>query len=245
MNDQTENQDRNTSPQLETGTPPTTEARPRKRRQPSAEELSDRQIKKWAELLETIVLTMATLAAVWAGFQAGQWSSIQTTNNVDAGALRIRAAQTASRAGQLQMVDIGLFTDWVNATGRGEERLADFYEQRFRDEFKPAFTAWLATSPLSNVDAPASPFDMSEYHLALFDESERLSTEAQSLDNAAVEAGNTGDRYTLATVILAGALLLAGLASRFQWEELRAVVVGASLVVLLYCVITLIRLPTA
>lgn len=41
------------------------------------------------------------------------------------------------------------------------------------------------------------------------------------------ETGNISDRYTLAAVVLAG------LASRFEWEELRAVVVGMALLVLL------------
>ncbi len=59
------------------------------------------------------------------------------------------------------------------------------------------------------------------------------------------ETGNISDRYTLAAVALAGSLLLAGLASRFEWEELRAVVVGTALLVLLYCIISLIRLPLA
>lgn len=59
------------------------------------------------------------------------------------------------------------------------------------------------------------------------------------------ETGNISDRYTLAAVVLVGSLLPAGLASRFEWEELRAVVVGTALLLLLYCIISLIRLPLA
>lgn len=243
MNDETAKQDTSITPQPEAGTPPTSIIRPRKRRQLSAEELSDRKIKRWAELLETVVLTVATLAAVWAGFQAGNWGNAQTGNNVDANALRIKAAQAAGRAGQLQMVDVGLFTNWVNATADGDHARADFYKQRFRDEFQPAFTAWLATQPLTNPDAPPSPFEMAEYRVAQFEESDRLNAEAQMRDNAAVGAGNIGDRYTLVAVVLAASLLLAGLASRFEWEELRAIVVGMALLVLLYCIISLARLP--
>ena len=52
-------------------------------------------------------------------------------------------------------------------------------------------------------------------------------------------------QYTLSIVILAGALLLAGLANRFEWEELRAIVVVLALVILLVTVIMVIRLPMA
>ena len=58
-------------------------------------------------------------------------------------------------------------------------------------------------------------------------------------------AGSTGDQFTLTAVILAAALLLAGLASRFEWEELRAVVVSVALLVLLFSVIRLLTLPIA
>jgi hypothetical protein len=44
-------------------------------------------------------------------------------------------------------------------------------------------------------------------------------------------------------VILAGALLLAGLAGRFEWEELRAVVVAVALLILLGSVIMVLWLP--
>ena len=41
-----------------------------------------------------------------------------------------------------------MFFQWVNATATGDAELADFYTDRFRPEFRPAFDAWLATDPL-------------------------------------------------------------------------------------------------
>ena len=52
-------------------------------------------------------------------------------------------------------VDVATFIQWVDANAHDDEDLADFYEARFRDEFQPAFDAWLATDPLVNPDAPA------------------------------------------------------------------------------------------
>ena len=69
----------------------------------------------------------------------------------------------ANRQGQ---IDVALFTQWVDAYVREETELADFYRGRFRDEFKPAFQAWVATEPRTNPDAPLSPFAMPEYKLA-------------------------------------------------------------------------------
>lgn len=234
-----------TAPQSSSAVPPATAAPKRKRRQLSAEELSDRRIKRWAELLETIVLTVATLAAVWAGYQAGQWGGRQTTLNIDATTRRIEATQSSGRAQQLQLVDIGLFTNWVNAFAMGDEARAGFYQDRFRDEFQPAFDAWLATQPLQNPDAPGSPFEMPEYQVAGFAQADQLEAEAGRMTQEAEEAGAIGDRFTLTAVILASSLLLAGLSSRFEWEELRGVVVVAALLVLLFCVVSILRLPVA
>jgi len=227
--------------------PPPADAPPpkRKRRQPSAEEVSDRKIKKWSEIFETAILTLATVATVWAGYQSGQWSGIQSSSNVQSISLRIEASELANSAQQLELVDVALFSNWVNAIAAEDQRRADFYAERFRAEFKPAFAAWLATKPLVNADAPSSPFEMAEYRVAQREQAAQKEAAASVASAEGERAGSIGDRFTLTAVILAGSLLLAGLASRFDWEELRAVVVAVALLVLLFCVVRLAMLPMA
>lgn len=214
-----------------------------RRPEPTPEYLQDRRIRHWAELLETIVVTLATLATVWAGYQAGQWNNAQTINNNRAVTLRIESSQLSIRGYRLQAIDIGLFTNWVEAYAVGNTRVADFARARFRDEFRPAFDAWLSDDPFAEADAPDSPFDMAEYRIAALQEANALLEKAEEHGRQAEAAGNIGDQYTLSVVILAAALLLAGIANRFEWAELRAIVVAAALFVLLYCVVTIIRLP--
>jgi len=36
----------------------------------------------------------------------------------------------------------------VDAYARGETELLNFYRDRFREEFRPGFNAWIATKPL-------------------------------------------------------------------------------------------------
>lgn len=215
----------------------------RRRPPPTAEELSDRKIRKWAELIETIILTLATFATAWAGYQASQWGNAASTLDIRSTALLIEASKHLGRAQQLELLDVGLFTDWVDATAAGDASLAGFYRDRFRDEFRPAFDAWLATRPLDNPDAPGSPFEMVEYRPAALDEALALQDEAARAAQSAEIIDGYGDRYTLLTVILAASLLLAGLGNRFEWEELRAFIVGAALLVLLLSVGSLLWLP--
>ena len=63
-------------------------------------------------------------------------------------------------------IDVEIFIQWIDAYAQGKMRLAAFYLTRFRDEFKPAFAAWIATKPLQNEAAPLSPFALPEYRLA-------------------------------------------------------------------------------
>jgi hypothetical protein len=63
-------------------------------------------------------------------------------------------------------VDIATFTQWVDADVAGNRALARFYRRRFRTEFRPAFAAWIATSPRTNPTAPLSPFAMRQYRVA-------------------------------------------------------------------------------
>ena len=86
-----------------------------------------------------------------------------------------RAENLANRQGQ---IDVALFTQWVDAYARDETELADFYRRRFREEFKPAFNAWVATKPRTNPSAPLSPFAMPQYKLAANAEADRLEAKA-------------------------------------------------------------------
>lgn len=232
-------------PTTEPAAPPAPTRRFWRRPQPTPEDLSDRKIRKWSELWETLILALATLITAWAGYEAGKWNGIQTALNTQATVLNVETGRLRTEAQERLLIDIMLFTDWVNATGTGNTELADFYQARFRDGFQPAFEAWLATDPLSNPDAPASPFEMDVYDRFEIGAIETLINRAGDLNRSAEQAGAIADRYTLSVVILAGALLLAGLANRFEWAELRAVVVALALLVLLFSAVNVIRLPIA
>lgn len=210
---------------------------------PSAEQLQDRRIRNWAELWETIIITLATVATIWAGYQAGEWNNAQLVHSNRGTILRIEASQSSARGFQARAIDVGLFTEWIDAYATGNTRVADFFRARFRDEFRPAFDAWLTADPFAQTDAPDSPFDMPAYRVASLEQADALLEEAEQAGRESELAGGIADQYTLAVVVLAASLLLAGVANRFEWAELRAVVVAAALIVLLYSVITIIRLP--
>lgn len=196
-----------------------------------------------AEIIVTIVLAFATLATAWSGYQAARWGGEQSTNFSKAGALRTESTRASNKAGQQAQVDIGLFTNWINAFAAENQKLVDFYQYRFRDEFKPAFEAWLATDPANNPDAPATPFSMPEYQLSMAAEADRLEMEAEATFAEGAEANQTSDKYILNTVFLASVLFLGGIATRFKAMSARWVIILFSLTILVYGLINLLTYP--
>ena len=196
-----------------------------------------------AEVIATIVLAFATLATAWSGYQAARWGGVQSTSYSQAGALRTESTRASTEAGQLAQIDIGLFTNAINAYAAGDEDLVNFYRERFREEFKPAVEAWLATDPVNNPDAPASPFSMPEYQLSKAQEAERLQKEAEETFAKGSAANQQSDDYILNTVILAGVLFLAGIASRFKTMAARWVIIIFSLVILTFGLYNIFTYP--
>ena len=196
-----------------------------------------------AEVAATIVLAIATIATAWSGYQAARWGGEQSTSYSQAGALRTESTRSSTQAGQLAQTDIGIFANWINAFATGNQELATFYEERFRDEFKPAFEAWLATDPRNNPAAPSSPFVMPEYQLSKAQEAERLETEAEQMFAKGTEANQQSDDYILNTVILAGVLFLAGIASRFKAMSARWVIIVFSLAILAFGLYNILTYP--
>jgi hypothetical protein len=194
-----------------------------------------------AEVIATLVLALATVATAWSGYQSARWGGEQSTKYSQAGALRTESTRASNQAGQLTQIDIGLFTNWINAYAGGDERLINFYEKRFRDEFKPAFDAWVATDPANNPDAPKSPFAMPGYQVSLTQEAERLEVEASETFAKGQVANQTSDDYILNTVFLASVMFLGGIASRFSAMSARWVLILFSLAILtlgLYNILT-------
>ena len=131
-----------------------------------------------------------------------------------ANAARTFAVEASNAASAQTTIDVTLFTEYAAAVAGDDAELAAFLEARFRDEFRPAFTAWLATDPLVSPDAPPSPFEMDEYVLATREEATALAAEAEEAGQAARDANQRGDNYVLLGVLFASVLFFAGVSTK-------------------------------
>ena len=177
------------------------------------------------EVVTAIMLGIVAIATAWSGYQAARWGGEQSTFYSRAGALRTESVRANNETLIAIVVDANLFFQWVNAQADGDQDLVDFYSAGFRNEFKPAFDAWLATDPFNSPVAPGSPFAMPEYTVASWNESSSLEQEAGRAFEQGQAANEQADAYVLTTVILASVLFFVGIASGFDWFPVQVAVV--------------------
>jgi len=196
---------------------------------------------KWAEIAAAIILSLASLLTAWSSFQATQWTRTQTANANAVIAKLLESSQASTLGGQDTLVDVVTFTNWLGAVSTENQPLADFYRSRFRDEFKPAFEAWLATSPLKNPEAPSSPFAMAEYSPARRQTAKDLQDEASELQQKVRMASENAAFYVRNTLFLALALFLVGISRMFPTTRVRLAIqtlAAGLLLVGLYYIVT-------
>ncbi len=202
-----------------------------------------RRLHPHLELLATILLAIAAVATAWSSYQSARWSGVQAIDFSKANAARVESTRASTEAGQETQVDVLTFTQWVNAYAANDSRLADFYFQRFRREFKPAIHAWVATHPLKNPDAPPTPFSMPQYKLASQAESEKLLGEAEANTADARQSNQRSDNYVLAVVLFAAALFFAGISTKLSMPRQRMAVLALGFLLFFGAAIWLATFP--
>ncbi len=194
---------------------------------PKQRSAADRRI----DTIAAVLLALAAVATAWSSYQASRWTGEQAKTFASASAARVESTRASSLANTQTQIDVSVFTQWVDAALRDETELATFYQQRFRDEFKPAFQAWLRTDPFDDPSAPPSPFAMDEYRLAATQEANELSATAEASAELARIYIQRATNYVLGVVLFATSLFFAGISTKLNSTRLRGVILGVGCVV--------------
>jgi hypothetical protein len=173
------------------------------------------------EIVEALILALVAVATAWSGYQAAQWAGRRAEEYAKANRIRVTAEGLATLSGQERIYDSDTFNSWLAATLDGKTQAADFYERRFRDEYRPAFAAWMKTDPFNNAQAPAGPIFMSEYHNARHEQFLGLTKQATEMADHGTKSGEIGDQYVRITVLLATVLLITAIGQRFRFKTVR------------------------
>ncbi len=204
---------------------------------------SQERIDRWFQVITAIMLGVVAVATAWSGYQATRWAGEQSTLYAQASALRVEVTRDSTLAGQYKIYDSIMVNNWLNAYTQGNTKLAKIFERRFRPELQVAFTAWMATNPFTNPNAPPGPLFVPQYKVSMDEKANQLDAEAAKTFADGQAAKEQGDAYVLNTVFLATILFLTAIAENFTWNWIRAVILAIALVMLLFGIYHLIVYP--
>jgi hypothetical protein len=173
------------------------------------------------EIIEALILALVAVATAWSGYQAAQWAGKRAEQYAQASRVRVTAEGLVTVAGQERIYDSDTFNSWLVAKLDGKKEAAEFFERRFRDEYRPAFAAWMSTDPFNNAQAPPGPIFMPEYHNAKHEQFLSLNKQAAEMADRGTKSGETGDQYVRITVLLATVLLITAIGQRFHFKAVR------------------------
>ncbi len=179
--------------------------------------------RRWIEPVTALLMALATVGTAWCSYESAAFTRrsnrlMYEFNSLErqAGLISIQGTQTAS-------IHAAMFMQLLAAKHAGDEKLADFYAQRFPPEMRKAYDAWLAQKPFENANADPHPFVPTLYEARGTQEANKLSSDAVAKVQEARNSGSVSGQYLANTVMFATVLFFANAAGKFEQARVRIV----------------------
>lgn len=189
-------------------------------------EPADNKLQIIAALLLGLAATLTALAAYNASLKDGEVleSYTQSTRTLnDANAFYAQGNTTAAQ-------DQQLFVAYASATQQNQADLSEYLKTLMREDLAKAVDWW------QNSDDAITPFDEdaedNPYKVDDFQTASDLEDDAKKFYAQGEKAGATGDKYGLATVLLALTLFFGGISTLFSRRKVAATLLGIGAVTL-------------
>ena len=153
-----------------------------------------------------------------------------------AGVLTVQGMQQAT-------IHTSMFMQALAAHEAGNEKLVNFYVERFPSELRKAYDAWLAQKPFENPNSDRHPFVPGLYETPGTHEAAEATAKAAGSQQQAGAAGSVSGQYLANTVLFAAVLFFANAAGRFEQRRVRIVAFGFAVAVFLFAVVRTAMLP--
>ena len=158
-------------------------------------------------------------------------------------ALERRAGVLSLQGMQQLTIHSAMFMQLLAAQQAGNEKLVNFYVERFPPDVRKAYDAWLAQTPLENPNADPHPFVPKLYEVrGTRDAADANAKAANSLDEAR-KAGSISGQYLANTVLFATVLFFASASGKFEQRRVRLVAFIFAAAVFTFAVVRTAMLP--
>ena len=210
---------------------------------PAASTREPQEKKKWVEPVAALLMALATLSTAWCGYQSAAWTRRSNGLMNEFNTLERRASLLTVQGTQQATIHTGMFMQALAAHEAGNEKLLNFYVQRFPPELHKAYDAWMAQKPFENPNADPHPFVPNLYEMRGTQEAADATAKAARSQEEARKAGSISGQYLANTVLFATVLFFASAAGKFEQRRVRIVAFAFAVAVFAFAVVRTLMLP--
>ena len=174
--------------------------------------------KRWVEPVTAVLMALATVGTAWCSYKSACWTRQSNRLMNEYNSLERRAGVLTLQGMQSATIHSAMFMQMLAAQEAGNEKLANFYVERFPPDVRKAYDAWLAQKPFENPKADPHPFVPNLYEARGTREAAELSAKAANNLLEARRAGNTSGQYLANTVLFATMLFFANAVEQVRAE---------------------------
>jgi hypothetical protein len=199
--------------------------------------------KKWVEPVAALLMALATLSTAWCGYESAAWTRQSNRLMNEFNTLERRAGLLTLQGMQQATIQTGMFMQALAAHQAGNDKLLNFYVERFPPELRKAYDAWMAQKPFENPNADPHPFVPKLYETPGTREAADANARAANSLEEARKAGTVSGQYLANTVLFAAVLFFANASSRFEQRRVRIVAFSFAIAVFLFTVVRTAMFP--
>jgi hypothetical protein len=204
---------------------------------------SDSRERGWLEPASAILMALATLSTAWCSYQSSKWSGQSSEVATSAARLEQKAALLHLEDNQVTSIQAKMFMDFINATLAANEKLAQFYSDRFPPELRAAYARWIEQKPFENPKADPHPFVPALFKPRFAQDAQQATADAGRDEAEAKRTGNFAAQYLSNTVLFAMVLFFAGTSAKFQQRYVRQWSFFFAVAVFLFAASRMLTLP--
>ena len=211
--------------------------------QPTSPTREPQEKKKWVEPVAALLMALATLSTAWCSFESAAWTRKSNRLMNEFNALERRASVFTLQGMQQATIHTGMFMQALAAYQAGDDKLVNFYVERFPPELRKAYDAWLAQKPFENPNADPHPFVPRLYMTPGTQEATEASAKAANSLDEARKAGTISGQYLANTVLFATVLFFASASGKFEQRRVRVVAFVFAVALFAFAVVRTAMLP--
>ena len=199
--------------------------------------------KGWVEPIVALLMALTTVGTAWCSYQSAAWTRQSNRLMNEYNSLERRAGVLTLQGMQAATIHTAMFMQLLAAQQAGDEKLRNFYAERFPPDVRKAYDAWLAQKPFENPKADPHPFVPNLYQMPGTREAAEATADAASKMQKARAAGSVSGQYLANTVLFATVLFFASASGKFEQRRVRSVAFVFAVAVFVFALVRTAMLP--